>query len=242
MTQEIRCDVVDREALAARYVADGLSPDEAEAFESHYLVCRRCQEEVELAVSMHDAFSGGEIAERRRSRGPVWAGVVLAAAAGLAALLLLFPDRSSPEIAQLGRVDQPPIYLPLAVRGRTSPADSLFLSAMGAYDAGRYAEAAGRLDQVIATDGDEVPAWFFLGASHLMEGRPREARMALEQVLRMERGSYEPETRYYLAKALLRLGEGEAALAQLRSAAVLDDPVAEPAAALADSVEDLIRR
>jgi hypothetical protein len=53
---------------------------------------------------------------------------------------------------------------------------------------------------------------------------------------------YLPEAHYYLAKALLRSGDGDAALRELGAVRSADTVVAASATALADSIRRLSKR
>jgi hypothetical protein len=81
---------------------------------------------------------------------------------------------------------------------------------------------------------------FFAGASLLMTDRPADAAEAFHGVIRGGDTPYLTEARYYLAKALLRLGRADEALRELRAAASGMTEIAAEARALADSVEAVV--
>jgi len=66
--------------------------------------------------------------------------------------------------------------------------------------------------------------------------------MLYESVIALGDSPYLAEARYYLAKALLRSGDTEAALRELRAVPAADTAVAASASALADSVGSLRKR
>jgi hypothetical protein len=59
------CGAVAREAWVERYLTGRLTEPEAAAFESHYLTCLRCQEELRLAAAVREELGGGERAGDR---------------------------------------------------------------------------------------------------------------------------------------------------------------------------------
>lgn len=185
------------------------------------------------------ASAGGTPGERqgRRGRRLVLTGALLAlvAAAGLVTSFLVVTGRRTGELRALGRVE-PPAYRGIEVRDRQSGPDSLGRVAMTAYRADRYAEAATKLRAALAAGADPAPTAFFLGASLLAVRQPGEAAGAFRRVIDLADTPYLGDARYYLAKALLQLGDAGGALEQLRSAAGEPTDIARRARALADSV------
>jgi tetratricopeptide (TPR) repeat protein len=173
----------------------------------------------------------------------VGGGLGLAAAAGLAAVLLFSPRRVPAELERLGALIQAPIYLGVPVRaGPSLPADSLFAVAMSDYVTERYDEAAAGLRAALAAGVETVPADFFLGASLLMTAHPAEAVDRFAKVIAAGESPYLAEAHFYRAKALLRLGEVSTAQAALREAARRGGVIGGYAQALSDSVERASRR
>lgn len=234
------CDAIATDGVIERYVAGRLQPEAREAFEDHLVACARCQGDVRLAVTLRaelrEPTRGATARPPRRWLMP--AGLALAAT--IAAILWL-PSRRDPALVALGAVGQAPIYLGVAVRATPATAESLFAAGMAAYDAGRYAVAVTDLDAALAAGVDAAPAEFFRAASLLLAGAPRPAVDGFRRVLSLGDTPYRPEARFYLAKALLQLGEGAAAVAQLRLVAA-DDELGRHARALADSVEVVLPR
>ena len=238
VAEPLTCAAVDEQDLAARYVAGTLSDDGVrQAFEDHFVACDRCREEVRLAMAIRT-----ELVRRAGAPRVPWLPLGVLAAAALAGVLLLRSGGSRAALAPLGAVADPPIYLGQAVRGTTAPADSIFAAAMAAYDDRRYADAGAGLTRALAAGVDSAPALFFLGASELMAGRSTDAAAAFRRVLSLGDTPYLPEAHYYRAKALLRLGDGAGALAELAQVPAGDSIVASQAAALADSVRKSARR
>lgn len=257
------CDPSDREEMAERYVAGSLSPEEAEAFEAHLLECESCRQEVRLAEAIREALledesgaeaddeeaestapaaaaAGGSDGAAVRGELPAWlrtaAALALAISLVLMAIVLIPSGDVDPELAELGRVVQAPVYLGTSIRAPEARPDSLFADAMDAYVAEDYAAAVDGLRATLAAGGDEPPVHFFLGASLLMLDRPEEAIDAFAAVEASGDSPYVDEARFYRAKALLSEGEAEEALEFLQGVVGSDSPVAGHAAALVDSV------
>jgi tetratricopeptide (TPR) repeat protein len=242
MTPMLKCDAVADLALVERYLAHRLSAAEREEFEAHFLTCERCQQALALGAGIRAAWPRVRPRPARR-----WvllgSGLGLAAAAGLAAIILFTPKRVPVELERLGAVVQAPIYLGIPVRaGPAGPADSLFASAMTDYVAERYAEAAAGLRTALSAGVDSAPAEFFLGASLLMTAHPAEAAASFGKVIAGGETPYLAEAHFYRAKALLRGGQAAAALADLRDAARLGGVIGGYARALSDSIARAPRR
>ena len=242
MTQTLACKDVAEMALVERYLLKRLSPAEQEAFEAHFLTCETCQQAIELGSAIRGALPTVRAVPARRSWVTLGAGLGLAAAAGIAAVVLLPSTRPSAELTRLGAVGQAPLYLGVPVRAdQPASADSLFGKAMAAYAAERYAEAAPALRAALRAGVDSAPAEFFLAASVLMNGDPEDAETGFARVIALGDTPYRPEAHFYRAKALLRLGRRTEALTDLRSATALPGVIGTHARALADSVQRVAR-
>ncbi|UCC83642.1 MAG: zf-HC2 domain-containing protein [Gemmatimonadota bacterium] len=57
MNQPLTCEEITNRALIERYLAGLLGETEAEALESHYLFCGRCQDELRLAIAVRGALA-----------------------------------------------------------------------------------------------------------------------------------------------------------------------------------------
>lgn len=248
MSEPMDCADVRERDLIALYVSDRLDQVEAEAFEEHYLTCERCREDVAVALAVQEEFrrqavvgetedGEGEDGESSRRRWAVPLAGLGGLAAAAAALLLFLPiEGGDSELARLGAVSQPPVYLGVPVRSTEGSADSLFARGMREYSTGDFARARSLLQQSLQAGVDEAPARFFLGATLLMLDRPEEAARALDRVTRLGETPYLTEALFYRSKALLRMGDAGGALEALERAAAREGTVAEQAAALADSV------
>jgi tetratricopeptide (TPR) repeat protein len=140
-------------------------------------------------------------------------------------------------LQRLGRVGAAPRFAGVPVRADADSASRLADQGMAAYVARRYAEATRLLGAVAAVD--RTPALtFYLGVSQLLSGKHPEAVGMLRGV--PPESPYSAEARFYLAKAWLRLGAADSALAAL-AAVPAASPIAAPASALADSVKGVLR-
>jgi len=242
MRQTIACDDFAEGAFVERYLLKRLSPAEQEAFEGHFLTCESCQQAVELGIAIRGALPKVTALPARRSWVALAGGLGLAAAAGLAAVLLLPSQRPSAELTRLGAVVQAPLYLGIPVRADpATSADSLFGAAMASYAAERYSEAAPALRAALRAGVDSAPAEFFLAASALMSRQAEDAATGFARVIALGDTPYRSEAYFYRGKALLRLGRAAEALADLRSAAALEGVIGGQARALADTVQRVAR-
>lgn len=247
------CEGVAEERVLERYVAGTLPAEETPAFEEHLIECERCQRELALGVAVREAFGapaaagseadgeGNRIAPGRRGRRRGWIGAAGAGLAAAAVAFLLFRPAGIPrELAGLGGVSQPPVYLGIPVRAEPVPWETPFAEAMARYAEADFRAAAAGLERAIEAGAPPVPAEFFRGASLLMLDRPAEASEALAAVISAGGSPYLAEAHFYRAKALLRLGWAEDALAELGAAASEGGEIGASAAALADSVEAVV--
>src|SRR5262249_18501949 len=153
----LNCELVDQEDLVQRYLAKRLSEQDEEAFESHFLTCARCQQELELGLAARALLPRS----RRPARWGVWAGLAGLAAAAAVASVLLLPSRGAETLRALGAVRQAPLYLGVPIRGGIpSAADSLFAAGMTQYIAEQYDRAAGELDKALHAGADAAPTEF----------------------------------------------------------------------------------
>ena len=113
MEHKRNCDEITDRALIEGYVAGRLGEAETEAFESHYLTCERCQNELRLALAIREALpevreaglyapAEPEVSVISR-RLKVRTAAALAAAAVLAGLLLVRPSKPDEESAPVHR-------------------------------------------------------------------------------------------------------------------------------------------
>src|SRR5262245_31444172 len=125
--------------LARQYAARTLRADQAAAFEDHLVGCEECQAEVRLAVGIRRAVgnpAARPIVARRRTR---W---IVGALAAAALLLVFLPKGADRQIRALGRITNPPAYQGVSVRALPKAGDSLFASAMSAYNQKQWTVAS----------------------------------------------------------------------------------------------------
>lgn len=257
MSDGLRCSDEAAGALAERYVAGKLGGAELERFETHYLLCAPCQEEIRFLTSVRSGLravaAAGPLGDLRASsagqpqlaakQSRSWrttTGVGLAIAAAIALFVVISGTREKRELAALGQVAQAPIYIGMPVRARDTSVQQHFERGMRAYTERRYPRAIEELKTAVRTEGSSAATRFFLGASRLMSGDFPAAADEFRAAAAVGDTPYTAEAHYYAAKALLRSGDGRGAIAELRRAAASDDPIATPAAALADSVTRVV--
>ncbi len=231
MPHDLTCTEAEERGYPERYAAGTLDDDAVSRFEEHFLVCAHCQQSVALASAVRRSAHAAH--RRTRRRRYLSGALVLAAVVVVAVVRVQEPD----SIRSLGRVETPPAYAGVAVRGASTPADTAFAAAMTAYDAGDYASATTRLRALANAGVTSPPVDFFLGASLLMTGRVRAAAAALARVIAAGDTPYADDARYYRALALLQDDRPDSAEALLNAA--VRDAATPKAAARA---RDLLRR
>ena len=221
--------------LLGRYVAGTLEDSAVVVFEGHFVGCARCQSRLRDAVALRKVLRGADATAPTRLLVPVRARwmVPLAAAASIGVLWLVAAPPSP--LVRLGGMAEAP---PLAVMPVRTDGDSVAAwvgRGLNAYRAGRFAEAAlflGRGDSL-----QPAPATkYYRGAALLMGDDPRAAVAALESTADSDDAPFAAESRFLMAKAWLRLGRADSALAQLARLTGAGHPLTPVAAALAESV------
>jgi hypothetical protein len=154
LAELLTCDAIVDRGLIERYVAGRLSEPEVEAFESHYLTCTRCQNELRMAAAIRDVLPEVREATQAADLSPApltgpWlrrhagVGAVAAAiAAVLAGVLLVQPGfRESlphrepvPETADVPRVEAPVGEVRTVAEFRWAPVASADLYRLTVYD------------------------------------------------------------------------------------------------------------
>ncbi len=248
MTGERSHEFIHEPELAERYVAGRMPDAERIAFEDHFVACAQCQSDLRFASAVRAGHAGAGAASRGgelalvdgstggRRRVAWWAGTALAA--GIAAVAIIIAHAApSPAFVALGDPGDAPVYLGIAVRSSVGRGEAIFEAAMKAYAEGRYAAANQGLQEALTAGEDSIPAEFFIGASYLFSGNANGAADAFARVIAKGDSPYADESQLYRAKALLRLGRGNDALAVLTAHAPADPAMAARLSALADSVK-----
>jgi hypothetical protein len=227
--------------VIARYLSGTLEAEAVEAFELHMVDCAACQRALRDGAALRKVLrtTAGARAEPRvfARRTFRWIVPLGAAAAGFA-LWLALPHETP--LGRLGRLGVPPALGVLPVRGDADSAASLVRRGMDAYRAGRYPEAARFFAGSDSLAPSETAA-FYRGVSALLGGDAATAIVVLRRVMHSADDPYSPEAHFYSAKAWLRLGRADAALAQLVAIPAGGGALATHAAALADSVRAVMR-
>ena len=237
------CESIQKGRLADAYRAGRLSPEEVAAYERHFLSCDTCFAELdperqvaarlqakgeELFASEVEAEKRGRLREHALGqadparpvrpwfmRRPIWAGG-LATAGALFALALMVQQNAERTRAWQGLwVPRPHPYVASELRG--TPNWPEFEQGIAAYQAGRYREAAGLLQDAARRTPTEDVVALYLGVSLLLSDQPREARRVLEEAA--GRTPTSRVIRWYLAQAELRTGRVRRAQELARSLA-----------------------
>ena len=216
-----------------RYVAGTITGGELAAFEQHLIACEPCRNEVRLATVLRAELATHRPAAHRQRAWLAGLGVACAAAGVVVAIAIQSPS----PIRHFGAVTTAPPYQGVAVRNETASGDVAFGIAMTSYQKGSFVDATRALRHARSAGADSVTSTFFLAASLLLTGHAREAAEEFRRVARMGPTPYEGESHFYRGKALLQLGEPDAAALELRLAARIDGHARQAAAALYDSVE-----
>lgn len=214
----------------------------AEAHVARCAACRALMADLDALDVDVPASLDARVLERASSGGSWWKGALLPMAAVLVAavgIALLFraggddapkvaqvpaeapPEAVTPGAPQAGAwdVNKPALLLPLAtalvVRGEEEAAARELGAALAPYRTDDYVEAERRLEAVVGKHPGSADAWFYLGATRLLDGDPAGARDALVEARTRGVGDRDDETAWLLATAEARLGEIDAARAKL---------------------------
>ena len=234
MSETTICPVSMEDDRIHQYVAGTLAGTDLEEFEVHLLGCAKCQVAVKEGITLRSALrrSGAGSARRRWLR---WSAPLAAAAA----LVVWFVMGRAGPLDRLSRLETAPPFVGEPTRGGGDSISTQVDRGIARYGAGDYREAARLLGG--APDSDATPALqYYLGISRLMAGDTRGAIIALRQASRDPYKLYAADAEYFLAKAWLRLGRADSALAHLEKASVAEVP-ATRARLLADSVKEVMR-
>lgn len=230
---------------AARYVAGTLPADAIDAFEEHLLACAVCQGEVRVGAAARLGLRGSAEplvaplpapdpargSARLRARALAVLGVAAAAV-----LVLTVQARRNAPLRALAAYS-PPVFVGATVRAASDSGDSERAAArvdlaMAAYAAGDFRVAAARLNAAATADSTAGVA-FYLGAAQLASGDARGAIAAFRRAAAVAGNPYAEDAAVGAAKAFLRLGLADSALAVLANPAVGAAPAVQ---ALADSI------
>jgi hypothetical protein len=127
----------------------------------------------------------------------------------------------APEAPRAGAwpVAKPALLLPLAtaivVRGEEEAAGRALAAALAPYRTDDYVEAERQLEAVVAQYPASADAWFYLGATRLLDGDPAGAADALTEARTRGVGGRDDEAAWLLATAEARLGRIDQARARL---------------------------
>jgi tetratricopeptide (TPR) repeat protein len=260
------CAKVVREEIAERYLMDGLSDEDRIAFEEHYFECARCFEELAAlqAIQAELRRPGAEHEPSARHSLLRWAPAAGLAAALVIALGVVVwmrepaiteqpsPNRKTetlpkppqpgrvvtpePSLEQLARVD-PAQYEPPTLRDVPDEATARFLRGMEHYRKADYANALEDLRGAAQSDPDAAHIQFFLGVTHLMLGQDDAAIQRLRAAVALGDTPFLEDAHFYLAKALLRQKNVNAAQTELKTVVTLNGIRSQEAQQLLNDIE-----
>ncbi len=238
-------------------------PDEvrvpAEAHVAHCAACRSLAADldaldVEVPASLDRRVLG--------TSGSSWKGMLMPMAAVLVAAVALgvwyrnsqsaapvvatatpaAPD-AAPAVPAAGQwqLAKPALLLPLAtaivVRGEAEEAARALGEALAPYRTDDYIEAERRLENVVQKYPASADAWFYLGATRLLDGDAAGAREALAEARAKGVGDRDDEAAWLLATAEARLGDVASAREKLTTLCDGSGAFKAPACAARDSLK-----
>jgi TolA-binding protein len=117
-------------------------------------------------------------------------------------------------LSVLARVE-PPVYIPLTLRGPRDEAAEKFDSAMRRYADGDFAGAMPGLASAAGLNPKAANAAFFLAVCQLLTDQPEDAVEGFQRTIALGESPYLEEAHFYLAKTRLRQGDVAAARQEL---------------------------
>jgi tetratricopeptide (TPR) repeat protein len=144
------------------------------------------------------------------------------------------PQRRS--LDDLARFD-PPRYQQGRLRGAADAATAKFQTGMDQYQRNDFASARASLSDASKLDPEAAHIAFFLGITKLLTGQPNEAADDLRRTIALGDSPYREEAHFYLAKAHLKLGRVDDALAELERVVQLRGSLETQARALRNQLE-----
>ena len=241
---------------------DALPGDIRRPAEAHVARCAACRvflADIAQIEPETPASLDSRVLQATGSGGRAWRAIFLPLAAVLVAAVgvgLYYRTPPAPEAtvatAPAATVDQAPtlratwdirkpaLLLPLAtavvVRGEEAEASAALGAALAPYRIDDYVAAERQLEDVVTRFPKSADAWFYLGATRLLDGDAAGAREALTQARALGVGDRDDETAWLLATADARLGALDEAGARLRS---LCDGAGEFKTAACSALENL---
>jgi hypothetical protein len=222
------CERANRDNIVERYLAGTLDAQTTDEWEQHLFACDLCTQQLELCQTITPVLREMAPQIRREMRpSPARRWLWIAAPVAAMALLLVFaninkgPKTPAPIASKTGDFTylaklEPPAYNAPTLRGVESPAQGKFREAMTFYQSRDWSHAIDGLNTSLGLDPNAPAPRFFLGASYLMAGNPRQGVAELERVAKMD-SPFADEARFDLAKGYLALGWPDLAITTLRT-------------------------
>ena len=211
------------------YVAGTLPASEVEAFELHLLGCRSCREAVRLGLGVRVEI--GAPARASRTRAAFIGGVLMLAAASIVAVIL---SRAGDGDGLASFTPPPFAGVPVRRGADVDSARALVDRGMAAYQDGDFAAAARLLGTGAGLDASPGVS-FYLSVAQLANGDAVNALQSARRAGNPPDNPFAADAAVVGAKAWLRLGRFDSAVAEL-GRAPRDGPGSARAAALLDSI------
>jgi tetratricopeptide (TPR) repeat protein len=132
------------------------------------------------------------------------------------------PTAGRPTLDDLARFE-PPRYTQSRFRGSADAATAKFQAGIEQYQRQDFAAARATLLEASTLDPDAPHIAFFLGIASLLTSQPAEGVESLRRTVALGDSPYREEAHFYLAKAYVRLGRVDEAIAELDRAIQLRD-------------------
>jgi len=221
----MECDRIEREEIIEKYLTGRLDRAEQEKFETHYFSCSKCMQKLQVSRILQEKLweQGDKILSQKqkparvRIRRRAWvystAAVVLIVAAAALWWQFMGPGRPSAgtkgtpsSLIMLARIE-PPLYVPLALRGAEDEAAERFRMGMKQYQDGHYGVAIPDLQAAAKLNPQATHVHFFLGICFLLTGPADPGIEELQKTIALGDSVYLEEAHFYLAKAWMRKGD-----------------------------------
>jgi tetratricopeptide (TPR) repeat protein len=248
------CAQIEREDLIERYLTGMLGADEQKALISHSIGCPRCRERLQVSRLLQEELDERSLVEWRvapeeaRPQIGRWAWLSAAALAIAVVALGIWwqfggragasvgPGKISPALVALSEFE-PPLFIPLALRGAADEAVERFRAGMARYQAGDFTGAVAVLRSAAELNPQGAAIRFFLGVCCLLSGRTSEGITELQATIGLGDPAYLEEAHFFLAKGLIRQGRVRAARRELKAVIGLGSKLKTEAARLLTELE-----
>jgi TolA-binding protein len=223
---------------------DALPEDIRRPAEAHAARCAACRvflADIAQIEPEAPAALDSRVLDATRSGGSAWRTIflplaaVLVAAVGIGIYYRTSPSAPETTVATVPAaaadpaptprgtwdIRKPALLLPLAtavvIRGEEAEASAALAAALAPYRTDDYVAAERQLEDVVTRFPKAADAWFYLGATRLLDGDPAGAREALTRARSLGVGDRDDEAAWLLATAEARVGALDEARPKLQS-------------------------